>query len=93
MELASELSRATGLVPDDLVAAMGADVVEAANDAIATAYEKDHTTRDIAREIVAPVGNLLDATDAQPDSLKDALLLESEIVLRDARLDPDRAAA
>jgi hypothetical protein len=93
MELTSELSRATGLVPYDLVAAMGTDVVEAANDAIATVHEKDRTTRDVAGEIVAPVGNLLDATDAQPDSPKDALLLEPEIVLRDARLDSDGSAA
>jgi hypothetical protein len=93
MELTSELLRATGLVPYDLVAAMGTDVVEAANDAIATVHEKDRKTRDVGREIVAPVGNLLDASDAQPNSPKDALLLKPEIVLRDARLDSDGSAA
>src|SRR5688500_17398046 len=74
--------------PDQLVAAVAADVVEGA-DLVVHAADDDQRrlqARDLLGEVTAFSRNLLDAPDAQPGTLEDGFAFELEELRRDRAL-------
>jgi hypothetical protein len=94
MKMAGERP-ATGarLFPDELVRAMRADVVKPTHDAV---RPPNHQNRSFAygkvtHEIVAWVGNSVDAADVEPGAAKNPLAFEFKIFRGNARFLRDRS--
>src|SRR5262249_7546394 len=76
------------VVPDELVAAVTAHVVEGADLVVHAAHDDQRRLRDreLAREEAALAPQLLDPPDVQPGPLEDRLALELEELGRDRAL-------
>ena len=83
------------VVPDQLVAAVTADVVEGVDLAVLPAHDHDGGAGggDLLREVAARARHLLDAADVQPGPGEDGLALELVVLRRDRVLVGHRPGA
>ena len=83
VKAAAEVAAAlAALLPYELVAPVGADVVERADDAI-RAVDDEHrcpTDGDLPDEVRAGRGHVVDAADVQPYAAEDVLTLELRVL-------------